>query len=1714
MAHDSQPAAQRSESTMDLLLDEIEQADEPRAPSEPPELRSAATLPPPPPPPVTAAAADAARAPGSDESMRARARELIAACEAELTSDPEPRRAGRLHYEIARLYESSLGDVRRASAHYQEALRHVPEHIPTIRGARRTFVVRNNPRAALPLFEAEARLTADPRRKAAIFLAKGRLLEDVLGRRQEAREAYLTAFELDRSEPTILKALEQSYLETADWVALDRILERAANVVSHDSRFRAALVVHRAQVLEARRNDLDGAIELYETALRLDAGASGAIEALKRLHHQQRRFRDLIRVLEVESQHATDGQVRAMALYRIGRIHLEQLGNRDEALMALERAARESPEDSLILEELVPLYESAGRPDRVVEVLDALLGCTPDTEEKVALLERMGALQARELRDPDAAMACYEAALRLSPDHVPTLQALGRLYESQGRLDDVVRIHAFEAEHADEPHRRAAAHVRAAEVLEHRLGRKEDAMDHHARALTALPGHPAAFKGLVRLLSEAHKWRELIEVYERAVERSRRPEEAAGYLFKVGSLYEDALGEHVQASDVYRRILTLVPHDIQAIQALQRTSERAGRWEEYLDALQLEMTQTEQDADKVPILHRMGEVLHERLGDWSAAVGRLREALALDPHHAPTLGTLGRLYHEAGRWEDLLEVYACELELADNDTKRIALLGRMAELCSERIGRDAAAVDYYKRILKIDPSHGQALRAVAALLEEHGDHEGLLQVLRLQVEALDDPQMRARAAFKMAEIHERRLEDPPRALRAYERALEGMPGHRPSLDAVTRLRAAQSSWKALVDGLLVDAAQSPDAFLSVDALVEAGEVCMHRLGDPARAITCYERAREQVPDNMGVLLGLERLYRRIGDHTRLADIYESQARVFEDDGAKLTALRELLRLHVHHGTGSEDDVQRTCEAILALGPEDPLALEVLEGRALAQGDRSKLNYVDTRLAASVESAAERAAHHTRIGESLEIRGEPAALEAYRAALAEDPENIAATRGLSRLAAQMDDPEALAEAARREARVSQDGDTAADLLVQSARMRTGRLGDFDGAIADLIRAIELSPDHAEAAERLDGLLVSGRDEERLVDLLTRAANSARTPERRVALWKRVALLQAEFLTNIPGAIGALNRVLRTAPDDLDAVRRLAELYEHDGQWNEAVNLLHRILQLAPGSEVLAETHLRLAALYDQRMGETDRALVSLQAVLALDPQHAGALRALAELHQREGRPEPAWEAATRLVEVTSTDPDRADALTLLANIERLAGRDADARVALQEAIVLEGPSGAAALDYCSHAEEPDHWVEYTEALWQHAGRRSELTAETYLELARVLADCLDRPLAAVEALELGLQETGGDPDLRRQLAAQLEAAGEVDRAIEQLQRMVDRQPTDASAWRELARMYQSVGRLRDARVAIEPLVALGAATGREHQLIEASPPRPGAVAGSLAETSLQRLTRFGPGDRAAADLMSLLSRGLGKLYPPDLEAFGLVSRDRIHPRADVPLMRLVTTLARAFGGVELDLYVHRIRGRGVCVELGERPALLVPASLPEAPIAQQVFLLSRPLVHAAQGFQAVGKLTPREIEVLLASAARSVQPGYGRGLTSEEFLDDQARRIHKALPRRTRKAMELAVDRYVQAPRVDFPAWCAAVRRTANRVAAVVADDLMAVLLALRATERELSDLAPPELVRTSAMASDLLRFWGSDEAQSLRAELGMAPADGSARADD
>ncbi|MEM9195290.1 MAG: tetratricopeptide repeat protein, partial [Myxococcota bacterium] len=797
-------------------------------------------------PATTAPARTPARAsrPPTPDAFASLAKELTKSHLEELSTKPEASRAAKLHFEIARLSESPLEDLRSADSHYQQAHRLAPDHLPTLRGYRRVLLARKNFQGALPLFDAEIRITRDPTRKATLHFAKGRLLEDAIGDREKAKNAYETALELDRGDLTVLKAVEQSAFQNQSWDSLSRTYERQANAVSDDPRHRAALIMRRARLIEQRRNDIDAAIELYETALKLDPRATTALRALKRLHHAQRRWRDLIRVLATEAEATDDAAVRTMALYRIARLHTERLGNRQEAIGALETALTQSPNDVLVLNELAHLYESTERWDTLSEVLQRLARQSPPAEQ-VDLFARLGQLQEERLEDPSAATTWYEAALRQRPADPVLLQALGKLYRQLERWDALVKMHHGEAEGSDDPERRAAAHARIADIYEHKLRQPKPAAEHHKKALGHLPGFPPSFKALTRLLATSKSWRDLVEVYERAIDSSSDDALVVSYLQKVGAIYEDHLDEHAQAAHAYRRILKVDTDNLGAIHAVQRATERAGRFSELVEALELEADKASLEKHRVGLLHRAGEVLEKELNDQEGALARFKQVLELDASYVPALISLGRVYYRAGRWEDLLDMYEREFELTDDVSAKVELLQKMGELCARRIGRETSALEYYRRAVEILPTHGPSLRALGQKLADRGEWEELVKVLELELSGRTGREGKARTSFRIGEVYEHHLNQSDRAVQAYAQALSAMPDFRPAVDALTRLRALRKAWNRLVDDLQREAESAADPALSIAALMRQGEVWAEELGEARRGIKAYEQVLER-----------------------------------------------------------------------------------------------------------------------------------------------------------------------------------------------------------------------------------------------------------------------------------------------------------------------------------------------------------------------------------------------------------------------------------------------------------------------------------------------------------------------------------------------------------------------------------------------------------------------------------------------------------------------------------------------------------------------------------------------------------------------------------------------------------------------------------------------------------------------------------------------------
>lgn len=1633
------------------------------------------------------------------------ARELIDTLAQELAQGPKPIRAGRLHFEIARLYEWPLRESEKAVEHYQKAHALLGDHLPAIRGARRGLLATGKYPEVLALYDAEIKLTAEPERRAQLYYEKACLLEDVLGHKKEAREAFETALELGQGDATRLKGAERIQATLRSWDELSRSLEREANVVGGDPRHRAALIAARARLLEAHRRDLATATELYQRALESEPQTLSAVHALKRLHYGHQRWRDLVLVLEREAELASDPHVRALCYYRMGRVYLDRLGSLDDGIRALERAVREDGEDALILEELARAYDLGRRYQELVGVLEKLADRATSPAERLGHYQRIAELYETHLGDPERAITWYERARALDRGCVPVLQALSKLYTERKAFEALIEVHAGEAESVQDLSRRAAAHARIAEIYELRLGNPELAMQHHARALGALPGYAPSFKALVRLLSQAGRHTELVELYERAVDRATDVESKVTYLYKIGRLYEDALNSPEQALVAYRRILEVAPEEIAALHAVQRSAERAGRFKDLIEALELEAERTIDRRRKLELYHRAGEVAETELGDDAHAIAIFKRLVELDRSYAPGYASLGRLFHKAGRTEELLETYKAELRLLPKGPSLAALLFKMGRLYEEQLARDEDAIHAYRRAVEADPGHRAALRALERKLAGKGLYDELVKLLEAELATLQDEALRARVAFRIGEVYENRLRAPEKALAAYEQALAADPEFGPARDGRIRLLSEARDYKRLVEELEREAQAQRDPRLAIAALLRVGEVWRDDLNDPGRAIRAFEAVVERDPAHLEALLALEALYAERGAWSALANVYSTQARVLADPGARVGALRELGRLRASGKLEDADGGRQAFDAILQLAPTDVGALAALERIALAEADAGLLAHVDAKLAATYSDAISVAAHETRLGELLEAAGDAQALDVYRAALTRDPEAIGAVRGVSRIAERSADPALLEEAAEREARIQVEPARAAAVLVGAAD-RLMAAGQPERAAAALTRALEVHPEHELAAERLEALLLERGEVDRVIAVLTQAAGAAKTPARAANLWVRVATLHADGRSDLPAALAVLARAEKLLPGHVPTLLKLAEMHARDGQWLAAVERLRQVLAARPDKEISIEANLRLGAILDEHLDDATAALEHLDAVLSHDPGHRAALERLVQIQARRRQFDLAAETAARLVRVSPELTGRVAALTLLARLERERGQ-VDAAIHAYEQVVtavgLEGPA-AAELKELIATTRASEFSRYVAALARFAETTSAPSAAVYLEIARVTLSLLGQREQAQIWLERGIAAHPNDTELHAELGGVLSKAGQHQRALAEYARVLQADVESELGWRSTIDALSGLNRAGEAALAVGGLVALGFANDLERASWQQRTPRAAdAAPGSFGEAEFTAIEAR-PGDEAPRRLLAALGDIAGKVNTPELERWGVSPRDRISAKSGHPVRSLADRLAAIFGVGDYELYIHRAHSGLVEVELTDPVSVLVPASVAGLGEPEQTFSIARVLANVGRGLAAVDRLAPGAIEVLLAAAARLVEPGYHVPGVDEEYLAAHARRVGKAMPWLGRGPIEEAARAYALAQRVDIAAFAFGVRLTAARAASILADDLPSSVALVQKLEIGRPGTDRVAIEQSRELRRDLLRFWISDPAALLRRRLGMS----------
>ena len=1632
-------------------------------------------------------------------------RERIAALEREARALGTEPQAALLFHEIGLLWEDALKNPRNAAVAYQNAYRLAPRFLANIRAARRLFADVGNWQMVIQLLDAELGATEAPRDRAALLFEKGTLLDERLSREEDARTAFRQCVELKPQDVALLTQLEALFSARGDYPSLVETYRLLASTLETPA-LRAHYLASAGLVLEDRLKRPDLAAACFREAFALDRTDLLLLNALKRVAVREGRAEELLEVLTAEAE--VLGEQGAPAWLQLCKMY-ERLGRKEEALAALLDARRVSPTESLVLSALANIYETRQRFEELADVLIAWVACINDESEMVAINLRLAALYEEELKRDVDAIARYQAILARLPGHSAALAGLGKLFYRTRNWEGLVSVFDAESAAAQDPKEKAARLFKAAEVLEERLARQEEAIQRYNTCLQHQPGYLPAQKALTRLFERQGRFAELVAMYEQDLLQTQDREQIITTLNKVAVLYEERLSDLDHAIECMRRILDLASDHLPTIRNLSRLLERAGRFQDLITHQELEASLVGDTKQVISLYHRNAEILDEHLKDRAGAIAAYERVLTLSPSYLPALKALGRLYAQEGKWDLLIRMYRAEAEFATSPEAAAALIYKIGELCEHRVKDEHQAIASYQEVLTLAPSYFPALRALARLYKAQGAWESLVEVLRAEAANRTDPMERANALYQAATIWEDQLKRPDMAIEVFQEVLRMTPGHAATLRALERLYLADEDVKELV-GLLdreTQVGHTPRA--KVAAYMKLARLYLDHFQEPTRAAQCCESALALEPGHLLALKTLERV--RAGDRARRGELRLRIAELVGD-----ARLSNALRINASTDLDKGVDLESLKRGV-AENPRDARLSFALE-RALRQaGDAAGLSELYLRRLSVVADELERVELMLRSADLDETRlnNPTRAEQAYRAVLQLQPQCLPALQGLRRVMARKGDTASARVLLENEARSSRDPRSAIEAFVAAARLAAGPLQDTEGAMALYRLALEKDPLDAAATSGLEDLLAARGGATDLAALQERrgeARLAQRDTEGAATAFLGAAKTYLTAIGDKARALQLLERTLSLQPATPEALDLRAHLLLEERQYAEAATTLTQRLPLGGDPALLGRMHLTLGSLYQDHLAEPSRAAVHLNSAREALPQNAEVLERLATLFQQVRNWSGAIECLKRLLDLELPLAERARHTVTLAQMHEGLGDGASASALYRQALDLT-PSDTGLVDRLAGLYEragnlPDlaQMLE-AQAAQAHASGDLKRAASLRLKVADLFAGPLDQPARAVTLYRQIVDGDTTNVAARTALAGMyMRDAASAQLAIEEHRQILRLDPTRVESLHALFRLWEGLKQNDKAFCAAAVLHFLRSANEAEvafYTELRTRLPQETQERLSLADVDTGVMHPLSRG--ALLEVLRAVGDQVGKMHPPQFELLGVDRKnDKLKP--DNAVFKAVRSVAQVFGVEEFEVYQSR---RGLIgLETTEPLSVCVGQDVVRRFNArEQKFLIGRAMLGLLNKTAVLSKLSRGETADLFGNSVRIFAPQFtALGRNNEEMV----KQYRRAYSLKALKALEPAALELGPQPKVELELVLEGLGYSADRAGLLMCGDVSVGLnLVLRedpnfANTRVESPEPLLQALRERTDLGQLLSYVLSDEFLRLRQRLGLS----------
>jgi tetratricopeptide (TPR) repeat protein len=664
------------------------------------------------------------------------------------------------------------------------------------------------------------------------------------------------------------------------------------------------------------------------------------------------------------------------------------------------------------------------------------------------------------------------------------------------------------------------------------------------------------------------------------------------------------------------------------------------------------------EQERLDLYAHLGQLEEERLGRIDEAIDAWRGVLGIDPSDLPALTALERLFERTGRLEESLDVLEKRGLLLDDDDERRETLLKAAAAWEHQLGDRNRAAQLYQRVRASDPSNVVASSRLAAIYRHQHEWPTLVEILLERSELVDDVHQQIQLLHDVATVYERELGDQESAFYVLQAAFKRNYRHEQTRKELERLAAGGNLWQELLDEHTkrVSELEAEDPRAAADLWVQIGRWYKDHLSQREYAIHSMQQALRLDPAHADALASIASLLRQHGQWSELTRALTSQAAA-EPSPDRKTELYIQLGHVLDRQAQDVDGAIEAYQQALVHDPVSPDALAALgrlyrDTQAWAQladilSRRARLTLDDTALVhiqLEVGSIL-----HLQLGDTAQ------AIAAYQKVVEVEPANLVALRALEALYEKTLQYEQYLAVLEAQLQVCAEDSERIALYERIAVTHEERFFELHRAAAAYEQIIAIDPSNYAAYHVLARLYQQAGNHEALVESHRRHIDATTDVAARVQLNIALGQAYATRLRDLDRAIEAYNDALSLDGNDAHALEALGDLYEQLGEWDQAVYMLGRAVEVCDDTRK-HELFRRMGRIQHDGLDEPAAAEASLLRGLALVPDDVPTMETLAHQYSVRGEWLKAAQMMMRLETHMRVAVDKVRLLCEAANIQ--------------------------------------------------------------------------------------------------------------------------------------------------------------------------------------------------------------------------------------------------------------------------------------------------------------------------------------------------------------------------------------------------------------------------------------------------------------------------